>query len=107
MEHNKDTEQQGCESCRQKHTPRSEESQRQLINRLNRITGQLNGIKNMVEGNRYCGDILIQIAAVENALQSLGYVILHDHMETCVVEQIQKGNMQVIEEAVDLVKKLK
>ena len=106
MEHNKDMEQ-TCESCRQKHTPRSEESQRQLVNRLNRIIGQLNGIKNMVESNRYCGDILIQIAAVESALQSFGYIVLHDHMETCVVEQIKNGNLQVIDEAVDLVKKLK
>ena len=107
MEHNKDISEQTCESCRHKHTPRSEESQRQLVNRLNRIIGQINGIKNMVESNRYCGDILIQIAAVESALQSLGYVVLQDHMETCVVEEIQKGNLKVVDEAVDLVKKLK
>ena len=107
MEHNKDISQQVCECFRHKHTPRSQEAQRQLVNRINRIVGQLNGIKNMVEDNRYCGDILIQVAAAESALQSFGHIILRDHMETCVVEQIQNGNLDVIEETIDLVKKLK
>jgi len=93
--------------CRYKKTPRSEQSQHQLQNRLNRIIGQLSGIKKMLDDNRYCGDILTQIAAVESALQSFGYVILQDHMETCVVEEIQNGNVQVVDEAVDLIKKLK
>ncbi len=94
-------------ACRYKHTPRTEETKRQLENRLSRMIGQLNGIKNMVDDNRYCGDILTQIAAVESALQSLGYIILKDHMETCVAEEIKNGNMQIIDEAVELVKKLK
>lgn len=94
-------------TCRYKHTPRTEETKRQLENRLSRMIGQLNGIKNMVDDNRYCGDILTQIAAVESALQSLGYIILKDHMETCVAEEIKNGNMQIIDEAVELVKKLK
>lgn len=93
--------------CRHKHTPRDEQAQRLLQNRLNRIIGQLNGIKSMVEDNRYCGDILTQVAAVESALQSFGYIILQDHMETCVVEEILRGNSQVVDEAVDLIKKLK
>ena len=94
-------------TCRYKNTPRTEDAKRQLENRLSRMIGQLNGIKNMVEDNRYCGDILTQIAAVESALQSLGYIILKDHMETCVAEEIKNGNMQIIDEAVELVKKLK
>ena len=61
----------------------------------------------MLDENRYCGDILIQVAAVERALQSFGYMILKDHMETCVVEEIRKGNLSVVEEAVELIKKLK
>ena len=97
----------GQRACRYKHTPRTEDAKRQLENRLSRMIGQLNGIKNMVEDNRYCGDILTQIAAVESALQSLGYIILKDHMETCVAEEIKNGNMQIIDEAVELVKKLK
>ena len=90
-----------------KHTPRDEETQKALQNRLNRIMGQLNGIKNMVDENRYCGDILLQVAAVQGALQSVGYMILQNHMETCVVEEIQQGNLQIVDEAVDLIKKLK
>lgn len=67
----------------------------------------MNGIKKMLDDNRYCGDILTQIAAVESALQSFGYIILQDHMETCVVEEIKNGNLQIVDEAVDLIKKLK
>lgn len=96
-----------CPCCHHKNTPRDEETLRQLHNRLNRIIGQLGGIKNMLDDNRYCGDILTQIGAVESALQSFGYIILQDHMSTCVVEEIQKGNTQIVEEAVELIKKLK
>lgn len=93
--------------CRMKSTPRAEKELKQLKNRLNRIVGQLNGIGRMLDENRYCGDILTQVAAVESALQSFGYLVLQEHMETCVVEEIQKGNTAVVEEAVELVKKLK
>lgn len=93
--------------CKTKSTPRSAEDQRCLQNRLNRMIGQLGGIKNMIDNNRYCGDILTQIAAVESALQNLGYIILKDHLETCVSEEIKKGNQAVIDETVDLIKKLK
>jgi len=96
-----------CCSCHQKATPREEKELKQLKNRLNRIAGQLNGIGRMLEENRYCGDILTQVAAAESALQAFGYLILQDHMETCVVEEIKKGNMAIVDEAVELVKKLK
>ncbi len=100
----------GCPTkcgCREKHTPRSEEAQRALQNRLNRMIGQLNGMKKMVEENRYCGDILIQLAAVESALQGFGYIVLQDHMKTCVVEGVRNGDLAVVDEAVELMKKLK
>ena len=93
--------------CRYKHTPRSEEAKKKRINRPNRVIGQLGGIKKMVEEDRYCGDILMQVAAAESALQALGYVMLQDHMETCVVEEIQSGNTAIVDEAIELVKKLK
>lgn len=104
--HNKNQEN-ICSSCRVKHTPRGEKQQKQLQNRLSRITGQLNGISRMLEENRYCGDILTQVAAANRALQSLGYIILKEHMETCVVEEINNGNTQIMEEVIELVKKLK
>lgn len=102
-----DKENKTCSCCHYKNTPRDEETLRQLHNRLNRIIGQLGGIKNMLDDNRYCGDVLTQVAAVESALQSFGYTILQNHMETCVVEEIQKGNTEILGEAVELIKKLK
>ena len=77
--------------CHHKTTPRSEEELRLLQNRLKRMIGQLGGIGKMLDDNRYCGDILTQVAAVESALQAFGYQILQKHLETCVVEEIQKG----------------
>lgn len=96
-----------CACCRHKNTPRDAEEQKKLTSRINRIIGQLNGIQNMIDDNRYCGDILIQIGAVESALQGLGYLILQEHMETCVVEQVRQGNTAIMTEAVELMKKLK
>lgn len=97
-----------CERCaRTKHIPRSEERQRMLRNRISRITGQLNGIQRMLDENRYCGDILTQIAAVESALQSVGYAILEEHMNTCVAEGVRNGDDALLEEAFQLMKKLK
>ena len=96
-----------CECCRHKSTPRSDDTVKALQNRLSRIIGQLGGIKNMLDDNRYCGDILTQIAAAESALQGIGYIILNEHMQTCVVEEIQKGNTAITAEAVELMKKLK
>lgn len=93
--------------CKQKNTPRSEETSKQLKHRINRLIGQLNGIQKMLDENRYCGDILTQIAAAESAIQSLGYIILSEHMQTCVVEEVQKGNTDILKEAVGLMKKLK
>ena len=80
---------------------------KQLKNRLSRINGQLNGISKMLDENRYCGDILIQVAAVESALQAFGYQVLKTHMETCVTEEIQNGNLKVVDETVELIRKLK
>lgn len=94
-------------TMKKKSTPREENKLRQLKNRLSRMVGQLNGIGRMLDENRYCGDILTQVAAVESALQAFGYLVLQEHLETCVVEEIQKGNTEVVEEAVELIKKLK
>ena len=97
----------GCPACHQRHTPRGEEELRQLKNRLNRMVGQLNGIGRMLDENRYCGDILIQISAVEKALQSFGYTVLESHMESCVAEEVRNGNPDILAETVELMKKLK
>ena len=67
--------------------------------------GQLNGIKKMIDNDRYCSDVLIQLLAVEKAVHSISNVVLKDHLETCVIEQIRLGNDEVVEEVMDLIKK--
>ena len=97
-----------CPACeRHRKTPRGENEIKDLKNRLNRIIGQLNGITKMLDDNRYCGDILTQIAASESALQQVGYILLKSHMETCVSEDIKAGKEDSLEEAFELMRKLK
>lgn len=93
--------------ARYKKTPRSEEQLKTLRSRMNRITGQVAGIQRMLDDNRYCGDILTQIAAVESALQSVGYLVLQEHMRSCVAEGVREGRDEMLDEAVELMKKLK
>lgn len=92
---------------RHKHTPRDPEEVRQLKNRLNRMAGQLSGIGRMLDENRYCGDILIQVAAVQKALEGFGCRILEEHMRTCMVEDIRAGHTETVDEALELIRKLK
>ena len=99
-----DTETTSC-CCHHKNTPRSEAMQADLQKRLNRVIGQLNGVKSMIDDNRYCGDVLIQLSAAESAVHSISAILLQNHLETCVVEQIEQGNVDIIDEAMQLIKK--
>ena len=94
-----------CPHC--KKDPRPEELVSNLQKRLKKISGQINGVSKMVDENRYCGDILIQIAAIESALKEVGYIILKDHMYTCVLSDIKDGNFSSLEEVLEISKKLK
>ena len=96
-----------CEACKYKKTHRSEGEKKKLINRISRISGQLNGIRAMIEDDRYCGDILLQIAAAENALSGLGNEILAVHLKTCVSDGIKNGDDDIMEEAIGLIRKMK
>lgn len=92
-------------NCRHKHREASEE--RALLNRLNRIEGQIRGIRGMVEDERYCIDIITQVAAVQAALNSFNKVLLERHIKTCVVEDIIKGNSdQTVEELCKTLQKM-
>lgn len=91
--------------CKHKASPRSDEFQEKLQKRLNRAIGQLNGIKGMIEDNRYCGDVLVQLAGAEAAIHQVSLMLLQDHMQTCVVEQIRQGDDEVVEEMVQLIKR--
>ncbi|MCH3942445.1 MAG: metal-sensing transcriptional repressor [Atopobiaceae bacterium] len=91
--------------CRHKQTPRSEALQKDVTCRLNRAIGQLNGVKSMIDDNRYCGDVLIQLAAAQSAIKAVSTEVLQDHLETCVVERIQAGDTEVVDEVVQLLKR--
>ncbi len=94
-----------CPACHQKETPRSKELEADVTRRLNRAIGQLNGVSQMVADGRYCGDILTQLAAAESAIRAVSREVLQDHLETCVVEHIQRGDTAVIDELMQLLKK--
>ena len=85
---------------------RSEKEYKDLMNRLKRIEGQVRGIQGMLENDAYCTDILIQVAAINAALNSFNKVLLSNHLHTCVAENIRSGNDEVIDELVTLLQKL-
>lgn len=95
-----------CSECENRVKERSQEELKDLLNRLNRIEGQVRGIKNMVEKNAYCADILMQVAAATAAMNSFNKVLLANHVRTCVAENIRQGNDEVIDELIQLLQKI-
>ena len=85
---------------------RSEEEKKLLINRLNRIEGQIRGIRGMVEKNCYCPDILVQASAASSAIHSFNRELLSNHLKTCVTEDIRAGNDDVVDELCVILEKL-
>ena len=96
-------QEEGC-TCRHKHREVTEE--RGLMNRLNRIEGQIRGIKSMVEDERYCVDIITQVAAVQAALNSFNKVLLGNHLRTCVANDIREGHDETIDELLKVLQRL-
>ncbi len=94
------------ECCCHKTKERSEEEYKSLIHRLNRIEGQIRGIRNMVEKSAYCPDILIQVAAANAALNSFSKELLSQHIRTCVARDIRDGRDETIDELVATLQKL-
>lgn len=97
-----DTEKNCCERTKE----RTPEEYKKLIHRLNRIEGQIRGIKGMVERNAYCPDILIQVAAANAALNAFNKELLASHIRTCVVQDVLDGKDEKIEELVTILPKL-
>ena len=97
-------EQNGC--CGGKLTVRSEEEYKSLIHRLNRIEGQIRGIKGMLEKNAYCVDILVQSAAVNAAVHAFNKELLANHIRSCVARDIREGKDEVIDELLETLQKL-
>lgn len=92
------------ECCKKKH--REEKEYRDLINRLRRIEGQVRGIEKMLEEERYCVDILTQVSAIQSALNSFNKQLLCNHIKSCVVQDIQDGKVEAIDELCATVQRL-
>ncbi|MBR4420834.1 MAG: metal-sensing transcriptional repressor [Clostridia bacterium] len=92
-------------NCCSKKTKRTEEDKKQIITRLNRIKGQINGITKMVENDAYCNDVLIQLSAVKNSIKSLSSVILENHLYTCVARDLENGELDTMDEIMSLFKR--
>jgi DNA-binding FrmR family transcriptional regulator len=87
-------------------TNRSQKMKLSLTTRLNRIEGQVRGIKGMIERDSYCDDILNQIFAVQSAMKSVGILLLENHMKGCIVKRIKEGELDVVDELLLTVEKL-
>ena len=92
--------------CCTRKKERSEEEKKLLENRLNRIEGQIKGIKNMLQNDTYCPEILVQVSAVNAALNAFNKELLSEHLHSCVVTDIQNGNAEAVDEFTVLLKKL-
>ena len=110
---NKDTAQKTAQTedvccCQRSHKTkeRSQKEYRALMNRLKRIEGQVRGIQGMLEKDAYCTDILVQVAAVNAALNSFNRVLLTNHLHSCVAENVRAGNDEVLDELAGVLQKL-
>ena len=102
-EHNHELQE--CPFCRD-HTDRTEEEKKTLIHRLNRIEGQIRGLRGMLEKDAYCINILTQSAAVSAALNGFNKELLANHLRTCVSEDIREGQDEMLEEVIAVLQKL-
>lgn len=93
-------------NCCHKTKMRSEEEYKALVNRLNRIEGQIRGIRGMVEKNAYCTDIIIQVSAVNAALNAFNKELLANHIKTCVTDDIKVGKTETVDDLLKTLQKL-
>ncbi len=93
-------------ACCERRKKRSEEEFKSLMNRLKRIEGQVRGVERMLENDAYCPDILIQVSAVNSALNSFSKELLASHIKSCVVNDIRAGKYEVIDELVAALQKI-
>ena len=95
-----------CECCSMKTKERSDKEYKDLINRLNRIEGQVRGVKAMLEKDAYCTDIITQVSAINSALNSFNKVLLANHIKTCVIQDIKDGKEETVDELLATLQKL-
>ena len=92
--------------CCERTKHRDDKEYKELMNRLKRIEGQVRGLQNMLEKEAYCPDILVQVSAVNSALNSFSRELLASHMRSCVAEDLRNGNEETIEELVETLQKV-
>lgn len=92
--------------CCHKTKERTDEEVKKLLNRLSRIEGQVRGVKGMVEKNAYCPDIMVQVAAINAALNAFNRELMSEHIRTCVADGVRNGDDEKIEELVGTLQKL-
>ena len=102
MEH---TEKNCCPACA-KTTERTEEQKKKLLNRLNRLEGQVRGVKKMIENDTYCNDILVQAAAIGAAVNAFSREVLRAHLHSCVARDIREGRDEVVDELMETLERL-
>ena len=93
------------DNCCNKKTKRGEDEKKLITNRLNRISGQISGIKKMIDKDTYCNDVLIQLKAIEKSIQSLSNHILENHLYNCVARDLENGELDTIDELISLFKR--
>lgn len=108
-----DNKMNSCPSCQhememghERTSHHSEKTIKDLVNRMNRIEGQVRGIKGMMERHVYCDDVLNQIASVQSALNGVSKLLLEKHMKSCVTEQLQAGDENVVDEVLKTIFKM-
>lgn len=95
-----------CCCCGEKTKVRSEEEYKKLLNRLNRIEGQVRGLRGMLDKNAYCTDILVQVSAVNAALNAFSRELLANHIKTCVVDDIRAGKDETVDDLLATLQKM-
>jgi len=101
-----ETDEVNWEGAAARATNRPQKMKDSLIARLNRIEGQVRGIKGMIEKDIYCDDVLNQIAAVQSAMTGVGRLLLENHLKSCIVGRIQVGETEVVDELLHTIEKL-
>ena len=95
----------GCPACA-RHTERTQEQRKKILNRLSRIEGQVRGVRKMIEEDAYCNDVLVQSAAIAAAVDAFNREVLRAHLHSCVVRDIRDGNDAVVDELMTTLERL-
>lgn len=95
-----------CHLTKERKSHHSDKVKKNFVNRLNRVEGQIRGIKGLIEKDTYCDDVITQIAATQSALNSVAKILLEEHLKTCVLERINEGDTEVLDEVLLTIERL-